>query len=110
MRNPTLIGSTPTSVDHGVLLEPLDSEIWVSSHEDAKRLANEIVDNIYKFGFVDLACIGAGCVNQAIKAIAVAREAMRENNHEVGTLPFFSTIKDDKDRERTRMILRVLCV
>lgn len=103
------IVETPHAVDDGVLLTAPDHEIWVRGHEVVQRLAKKIIDRLTErddqktWPYVDLACIGAACVNQAVKAIAVARES----SNELLIVPFFSTITDESDRTRTRVMLRV---
>lgn len=101
-----LVNETPFSVDQGKLLEPPLTEIWVRGKEDPKQLAKDVFDDISVFGRIDMACIGAAAINQALKAVAIIRG--KQPTATIVVVPFFSVISDDKDRERTRMMLRVI--
>lgn len=98
----------PFVSNDGVLLEEPQDEIWVRSGDNVQALADDIDFTMAGRGYVNLACIGAGAVNQAVKALAVAREiAALEHSYSLVAQPYFSNITDDQDRKRTRMMLRV---
>ncbi len=101
--------AAPYKEKQGVVIEAPDHELWMRSHDDVQRTAGEIVDELNDngFGFVDLACIGAACVNQAMKAVAVARERLMRSHRDIVAQPWFSTITDDQDRQRTRLMFRL---
>lgn len=98
-----MISETPFSVHHGALLDPPSTEIWVRKTDDPKLLAKDIKSDITKYQYVDLACIGAATVNQAMKAVAIVREHMRR----VVAVPYFSMVTDENGNEKTRLMLRV---
>ncbi len=98
-----LIAETPFSVKHGKMTDAPDTEIWIRGKEDPKRLARDIKAAVNSYEYVDLACIGASAINQAIKAVAIAREKMRT----IVCVPYFSLVTDEQDNERTRMVLRI---
>lgn len=96
--------------DETPLLVPAPSEIWVRNGDDVHRLCADLMERLEDFDVVNLACIGAGCLNQAVKAIAVARERMLKYNEDLVVQPYFSSFIDDQDRNRTRIVLRVFVV
>lgn len=110
----TLLETTPTKTIDGELHTAPNHEIWVRNNEDIHKLVRNVIDRMNgKDGWhsVDLACIGAACVNEAIKAVAIVREQVRDKHStEVYSVPFFSTITDDKNRRRTRIMVRLIPV
>jgi stage V sporulation protein SpoVS len=99
--------------EDGDMSRPRDGEIWVRTTDDVHKLAADLLDMledkpvVNDVRFVDLACIGAGCLNQGIKAIAVARERIERHGTDLTVQPYFSSFVDDEGRNRTRMVLRV---
>ena len=92
------------------LTTPRVHEIWVRATDDVHKLAADILDKVEDFDWVEAACIGAGCLNQATKAIAVARERLGKDKLDLIAQPYFSSFTDDQDRSRTRIILRLMLV
>lgn len=100
--------NAPFKLKEGQVLEAPEHELWMRAADNVHRTANDIVEAVsIDIGWVDLACIGATCVNQAMKSLAVARERIRRHGFDLTCQPWFSTITDDKDRERTRLMIRV---
>jgi stage V sporulation protein SpoVS len=99
----------PYKEKQGVVVESPDHELWMRSHDDVHRTASDIVDELLESdtGWIDLACIGAACVNQAMKAVAVARERLMRRHKDIVAQPWFSTITDDQERSRTRLMFRL---
>lgn len=102
-----MLVEAPFISNDGVLIEQPEDELWVRSGDNVQDLADDIDETMEGRGYVNLACIGAGAVNQAVKAIAVAREIAAEHRYSLIAQPYFSNITDDQDRKRTRMVLRV---
>lgn len=50
--------------------------------------------------------IGAGAVNQAVKAVAIARGYLEQDNIDIAIVPIFAEIEID-DQERTAIQLKV---
>jgi len=105
----------PFSVEQGVMTEQPDNEVWVRAGDKVNKLAARVVEfarlqDFLDHNTLDLACIGAAAINQAVKAIGAARMELQRDMLDVVTQPFFSTIIDDKNRERTRLVLRVFVV
>ncbi len=71
----------------------------VSAHSKTKALAGAIAGVIRNEGVVELQAIGAGSVNQAIKAIAIARGYVAPNGLNLIVIPSFVDITiNDEDR------------
>lgn len=101
----------PFKSDDGKVFEAPDHEMWMRSNDNVHSTATELIKEFNEYGreWVDLACIGAGCVNTTAKVIAIARERIKRGRDLV-VQPFFSTIQDEKNRERTRLMFRVSVV
>jgi stage V sporulation protein SpoVS len=100
----------PYKENQGSVTEAPEGEMWMRSHDDVHRTASDIIEELEPNKWVDLACIGAACLNQATKSVAVARERLNKRRLDLLVQPWFSTITDDKDRVRTRLMLRVMKV
>ncbi|MBW6463585.1 MAG: stage V sporulation protein S [Dethiobacteria bacterium] len=72
----------------------------VSAHSKTKALAGALAAVVRTDGVVELQAIGAGAVNQAIKAIAVARGYVAPNGINLIVIPSFVEILVN-DEERT---------
>jgi stage V sporulation protein S len=72
----------------------------VSAHSKSKALAGALAAVIRTEGVVELQAIGAGAVNQAIKAIAIARGYVAPNGINLVVIPSFVEISIDNE-ERT---------
>ncbi len=72
----------------------------VSAHSKTKALAGALAAVVRNDGVVELQAIGAGAVNQAIKAIAVARGYVAPNGINLIVIPSFVEITIN-DEERT---------
>lgn len=99
----------PLSVDEGQVVDQPDDEIWVRSNDQPHGLADSIVEALHGVFQVKVAAIGAAAVNQAVKGVGIARQQVREIEPalELCIIPYFSTILDDDDNRRTRLILHV---
>lgn len=78
----------------------------VSAHSKTKALAGALAAVIRTEGVVELQAIGAGAVNQAIKAVAVARGYVAPNGINLVIIPSFVEISIDNE-ERTAIKITV---
>jgi stage V sporulation protein S len=78
----------------------------VSAHSKTKALAGALAAVIRSDGAVELQAIGAGAVNQAVKAIAIARGYVAPNGINLVLIPSFVEIIIDNE-ERTAIKLTV---
>lgn len=80
----------------------------VSSKSNPSSVAGAIASMVKENGNVEIKVIGAGAVNQAIKAIAIARGFVTPIGMNLVCIPSFMEIKlDDYTDERTAIKLIV---
>lgn len=72
----------------------------VSAKSSPKSVAGALAAVIREKKFVEIQAIGAGAVNQAIKAIAIARGYVAPNGINLVCIPAFSEVEIDGE-ERT---------
>lgn len=73
--------------------EPQDEILRVKSTSSPASLASAIAYQIYDNKPAVLRAIGAGSVNQAVKAIAIARSFTAPRGFELNTQPSFATVQ-----------------
>ena len=78
----------------------------VSSKSDANKVAGALANVLRERGNVEIQAIGAGALNQAIKAIAIARGFVAPSGKNLVCIPAFTDIVIDGD-ERTAIKLIV---
>ncbi len=72
----------------------------VSAHSKPKSVAGALAAVLREKGRAELQAVGAGAVNQAIKAIAITRGFVAPNGIDLVTIPAFVEIRIDEE-ERT---------
>ncbi|OWZ84196.1 stage V sporulation protein S [Natranaerobius trueperi] len=72
----------------------------VSTKSEPKSVAGAISAIIRENGSAEMQCVGAGAINQAVKAIAIARGFVSPNGIDLICIPAFSEIEIDGE-ERT---------
>lgn len=86
---------------------PLSPDVLkVSARSRPSAVAGAIAGVVRELGRAEIQAIGAGATNQAVKAVAIARDYLRETGIEVVCLPEFIDITID-DEDRTAMLLVV---
>ena len=80
--------------------------VKVAASSRSTSVAGAIAGIIRERGRVDVQAIGAGAVNQAVKAIAIARGYLEPEDIEIACVPMFSEVVID-GHERTAMRLMV---
>ncbi len=78
---------------------PMDI-IKVSSSSRTSAVAGAIAGVVRENNRAEAQAIGAGAVNQAIKAVAIARTYLQEDGFDVICIPEFTTV-DIEGKERT---------
>jgi stage V sporulation protein S len=81
--------------------------VKVASNSRSTAVAGAIAGVIRERGQVDVQAIGAGAVNQAIKAVAIARGYLELDGIDVVCVPGFSEVMID-GQERTAVRLSVV--
>jgi stage V sporulation protein S len=74
--------------------------IKVSEKSRSTSVAGAIAGTVRKNGRAQVQAIGAGAVNQSIKAIIIARGYLAQDGFEVVCIPSFAEV-DINDQERT---------
>lgn len=78
----------------------------VSSKTDSAKLAGAIAGAIRGGNEVEMQAVGAGLVNQAIKATAIARGFLSPSGIEIAVVPSFRDVQLHGE-ERTSIVLEV---
>ncbi|KYZ77332.1 stage V sporulation protein S [Anaerosporomusa subterranea] len=78
----------------------------VSAQSNPKSVAGALAAVLREKGSAELQAVGAGAVNQSIKAIAIARGFVAPNGIDLVTIPAFSEISiDGEERTSIRFIV-----
>ncbi|MCA1723304.1 MAG: stage V sporulation protein S [Thermomicrobia bacterium] len=78
----------------------------VSSRSRPSAVAGAIAGVVRESGRAEIQSIGAGATNQAVKAVAIARDYLAETGINVICLPsFIDVVIDDEDRTALRLIV-----
>lgn len=80
--------------------------IKVAANSRSTAVAGAIAGVMREKGEVDVQAIGAGAVNQAIKAICIARGYLEEDGIDIVCVPSFVEVNID-DQERTAVRINV---
>lgn len=78
----------------------------VSTRSRPSAVAGAIAGVIRENGMAEVQSIGAGATNQAIKAVAIARSYLNEENIDIVCIPSFIDVAID-DEERTAIKLLI---
>jgi len=82
------------------------SPLKVSSRSNPNSVAGALVAVIREQGFAEIQAVGAGALNQAVKAIAIARGYVAPTGKDLICIPAFTDILIDGE-ERTAIKLIV---
>lgn len=78
----------------------------VSARSRPSAVAGAIAGVVRENGRAEVQAIGAGATNQAVKAVAIARDYLRETDIEAICLPAFIDVTiDNEDRTAIRLIV-----
>ena len=79
----------------------------VSSKSNPNSVAGAIASQIKECGKSEMQAIGAGALNQAIKAIAIARGYVAPMGYNLVCVPAFAEIEvDGEDRSAVKLIVK----
>lgn len=79
----------------------------VSAKSNPNSVAGAIAGIVTENGRVELQAIGAGAINQTVKAIAIARGFVASLGIDLITIPAFSTVKvEEQDRTGMKFIVK----
>ncbi len=78
----------------------------VSSKSNPNSVAGALAGVIRESGSAEIQAIGAGAINQAIKAVAIARGFLATSGVDLVCVPSFTDIKiQEEDRTAIRLIV-----
>ena len=80
--------------------------IKVSAKSRSTSVAGAIAGVIREHRYAEVQAIGAGAVNQAVKALAIARGYLSRDDIDIWFIPFFTEVDID-GQERTAVRFRV---
>ena len=93
------VGSAPRSDDG-------DDVLRVSARSRPSAVAGAIAGVVREAGRAEVQAIGAGATNQAVKAVAIARDYLHETGIEVICLPGFIDVTiENEDRTAIRLVI-----
>ena len=73
-------------------------QLKVSSHSNPNSVAGALAGVIREYGKAEIQAIGAGAINQSIKAIAIARGFVSPTGMDLICIPTFTEIEIDGER------------
>ena len=99
--NPIRRGGTQDGVVHD------DTEVLkVSAHSRPSAVAGAVAAVVRNQGRADVQAIGAGATNQAIKAIAIARDYLQPDGIDIVVVPtFIDVLIADEERTAIRLVV-----
>ena len=100
------MGSTVGVTDNTDSAEDL---LRVKASSNPQKLASAIAHAVYDSRQVTLRAIGAGAVNQAVKAIAIARGYVATRGHDLHCVPGFVTVAL-REGDMSAIIFKVVAV
>ena len=80
--------------------------IKVSAHSRSTAVAGAIAGVMREFGYAEIQAIGASAINQAIKAVTIARGYLEQDEFDLVIVPSFTEV-DIEGNERTAVRLAV---
>ncbi len=95
-----------TATPHVAAVGKRSDILKVSARSRPSAVAGAIAGVVRESGRAEVQAIGAGAANQAIKAVAIARDYLAETGINAVCLPsFIDVVIDDEDRTALRMIV-----
>ncbi|HEV2527318.1 MAG TPA: stage V sporulation protein S [Thermomicrobiales bacterium] len=83
-----------------------DDVLRVSARSRPSAVAGAIAGVVREAGRAEVQAIGAGATNQAVKAVAIARDYLHETGIEVICLPGFIDVTiENEDRTAIRLVI-----
>jgi stage V sporulation protein S len=94
-----VVQEAPARAEHSEVLK-------VSAKSRPSAVAGAIAGVVREAGRAEVQAIGAGATNQAVKAVAIARDYLRESGIDAICLPAFIDVTiDNEDRTAIRLVI-----
>ena len=105
--NGGLVNGAVSASDGAALVEHRNGDVLkVSARSRPSAVAGAIAGVVRENGRAEVQAIGAGATNQAVKAVAIARDYLRETGIEAICLPaFIDVIIENEDRTAIRLVV-----
>jgi stage V sporulation protein S len=101
------LSSEPSHFTETILLDDQKADvIKVSAKSRSTAVAGAIAAVIREHHFAEVQAIGAGAVNQAVKALAIARGYLSRDDIDIVFTPYFTEVEID-GQERTAVRFKV---
>lgn len=81
--------------------------IKINANSDVKRVAGSIAQMTREGLNVEIQVIGAGCVNKAVKAVAIARGYLSTSGYNLAVIPAFTDIEIDGEKRTAIKLIPV---
>jgi len=92
--------------DVGIYTDAKPDIIKVSARSRSTAVAGAIAGVMRQHNMAEVQAIGAGAVNQAVKALAIARGYLERDEIDIVTVPYFTEVDID-GQERTAVRFQV---
>jgi stage V sporulation protein S len=101
------VNGAVAATDGAALIEHRNGDVLkVSARSRPSAVAGAIAGVVRENGRAEVQAIGAGATNQAVKAVAIARDYLRETGIEAICLPaFIDVIIENEDRTAIRLVV-----
>ncbi|MBF4691794.1 stage V sporulation protein S [Fusibacter ferrireducens] len=78
----------------------------VASHSNPSSVAGALAGVIRESGVIEIQAVGAGALNQSVKAIAIARGFMAPGGVDLSFMPIFTEVMiDGEERTAIKLII-----
>ena len=105
--NGAVANGAVVAADSAAVVEHRNSDVLkVSARSRPSAVAGAIAGVVRENGRAEVQAIGAGATNQAVKAVAIARDYLRETGIEAICLPaFIDVVIENEDRTAIRLVV-----
>lgn len=98
----------PAALLGAEFIDAVDEVLKVSARSRPSAVAGAIAGVVRECGRAEVQAIGAGATNQAVKAVAIARDYLRETGIDAVCLPAFIDVTiENEDRTAIRLVVEV---
>lgn len=101
-----VVAADPFEEQVSAFAEDRPDIIKVSARSRSTAVAGAIAGVMRQHNIAEVQAIGAGAVNQAVKALAIARGYLERDEIDIVTTPYFTEVEID-GQERTAVRFRV---
>jgi len=101
------MGNRPAAAAGLEASDPMGEVLRVSADSKPKAVAGALAAVLRERGAVEIQAVGAGAVNQAVKAIAITRGFVAPNGIDLIAIPAFTKVEiDGEERTAIRFLVQ----